>query len=421
MGNACAAEADVTGRVAFIDTTDGIARQRSNCCIADGEDVDPFEYQRYEAACDKYDSQSRDPSCHLPWAVAVRAAAGVQPLSRSALSRPEPEEGSIVRRAGSRRHRPPAEEANVGELVSVHLYDLSDALANLNAVSVDLMGFGGALHVGLEVFGVEWSFGTGGVSSSQPKQNRHYNYRQTVSMGRTFLSAEEVDRLINDMAREWPGSRYELWSKNCGTFCNELAERLGVGSLPEWTTRLAEAGGQSSTVRRIADLIQRNGLMGEAASPCSQSQPDLSPSGASRRSGSDGWSTASASPPAQRNEEELMWDPVLQGDDWLEEDITSEFSSSPLATGRVPKLPASRARAGELAGSAGSVARSSSQTRHASGTVRALVFAEGCQKQKALDTKSAKRMLLDPCAGSIRVRSISQTRSIAYATAGGGG
>mmetsp|Transcript_78211 Transcript_78211/g.135641 ORF Transcript_78211/g.135641 Transcript_78211/m.135641 type:complete len:431 (+) Transcript_78211:55-1347(+) len=159
--------------------------------------------------------------------------------------------------------------------VNVHLYDLSDAFAQLNSVALDLLGYGGALHVGVEVFGVEWSYGTGGVSVSMPKSNRFYAYRQTLSMGRTTLSHDDVESIVIDMHREWSGSEYDLFSKNCGTFCNTFCMRLGVGSLPSWVTRLAEDGAKSQTVRRLADMMMRNGLIGDAPSS-TQTTPQVS-------------------------------------------------------------------------------------------------------------------------------------------------
>jgi hypothetical protein len=160
----------------------------------------------------------------------------------------------------SARHLPRLEQK-----VDVHLYDLSEGFAQINAVSIDLIGFGGGLHTGVEVYGHEWSFGTGGVSCSVPKKNRNYVYRQTVHMGNTMLTSQEVEDAIMALQQEWSGSDYDLFSKNCGTFSNALCVRLGVGSLPPWITRLAEAGAKSSTVRRIADLMVRHGIMGEAS------------------------------------------------------------------------------------------------------------------------------------------------------------
>lgn len=291
-----------------------------------------------------------------------------------------------------------------GELVSVHLYDLSDALANLNSVGIDLMGFGGALHVGVEVYGVEWSFGTGGVSCSAPKQNRHYNFRQTVGMGRTLLAKKEFEIVMMGMQKEWPGSEYELFSKNCGTFCNDLCIRIGVGGLPAWITRLAEAGGRSTTVRRIADMMARNGLIGEASpqsqSQHSRSQPDSSPRCTSvwSRSCSDVETPSQLDTVCSCDEE--IWLPNLSEEEQLagyEEELAGYVVSSPARTKAGSQSSAAYAR--EIPSPVrGSVSRGLPQrcktfrdnahTRpKANATLHALAFCDGVDKEKAFCMK----------------------------------
>jgi hypothetical protein len=202
--------------------------------------------------------------------------------------------------------------------VHVHLYDLSESFAQINAVSIDIIGFGGGLHTGVEVYGREWSFGTGGVSCSVPKKNKNYVYRQTVPMGATDFTSREVDLAIAALQSEWRGADYDLFTRNCGTFCNTLCVRLDVGNLPTWITRLAEAGGKSSTVRRIADMMVHNGLLGEA-SPNSSCQQGCS--------GSEYGSPL----PVRNIEASHEFSPVEQ-DSWMEEEATpADFSMiSPL-------------------------------------------------------------------------------------------
>lgn len=132
------------------------------------------------------------------------------------------------------------ERGGHGETVYLHLYDLNDTFAHMNSVSLDLLGLGGALHVGVEVLGNEWSFGMQGVSITTPKQNQYYTYRQTVAMGRTGLKRKEVEGAILALKRRWSGVEYDLLDRNCGHFCNELCQALGVGRMPSWVTRVAE-------------------------------------------------------------------------------------------------------------------------------------------------------------------------------------
>lgn len=151
-----------------------------------------------------------------------------------------------------------------GEEVFLHLYDLTETLGHVNAVALDFLGVGGALHAGVEIFIREWSYGTSGVSSTSPRNHPCYKFRKTVRMGRTYLPESEIAHLIEEMKRDWKGTDYDLFSRNCGTFCNTLCLRLGVGSVPAWVTRLAEVGARLdrlNAVRRVGQMLSRSGLL----------------------------------------------------------------------------------------------------------------------------------------------------------------
>lgn len=126
----------------------------------------------------------------------------------------------------------------------LHLYDLSDLVAPMNDVSRGLLNIGGAFHVGLEVHGIEWSYGLQGISSSEPRAHPDHVYRETLSLGRTGLDPRETEDLLREMMPAWRGRDYDLCRRNCGDFCNALGAELGVGNVPEWVNRLAQAGGQ---------------------------------------------------------------------------------------------------------------------------------------------------------------------------------
>jgi len=115
-----------------------------------------------------------------------------------------------------------------------------------------LESFGtGAYHCGIEVYGKEWSFhqinsGTG-VFECAPRSCTQHTHKQSVVMGVTSLSKEEVERLINRLRREWPGRGYEVLTRNCCHFSNTLSVRLGTGEIPRWCTSLAAAGASVKT------------------------------------------------------------------------------------------------------------------------------------------------------------------------------
>jgi hypothetical protein len=130
--------------------------------------------------------------------------------------------------------------------VTLHIYDVGDqkAVTNVNKL---LKPIGtGAFHGAVEVYGEEWSYGYidegTGVFSNPPKECSMHTYRESVPMGETKLSEEEVGKLIKEMQDAWPGEDYDLLRHNCCTFSDALCVKLGVGNAPKWVTNLAGAG-----------------------------------------------------------------------------------------------------------------------------------------------------------------------------------
>lgn len=87
--------------------------------------------------------------------------------------------------------------------VQLHVYDLSKTEnENINGVVRGLnsftreISFGGIFHGGIEVYGQEWSFGycqSGtGVYRVAPTTNSMYQFRETIQLGTTTLSASQV-------------------------------------------------------------------------------------------------------------------------------------------------------------------------------------------------------------------------------------
>lgn len=99
-----------------------------------------------------------------------------------------------------------------------------------------------------------------GVSVSAPRNHRYYQYRQTVPMGRTMMTRKEVEQALMAMQSEWSGSDYDFLSKNCGSFCDDLCVRLGVGHLPRWITCIAETLTKMPAIRSLADYVSRVSL-----------------------------------------------------------------------------------------------------------------------------------------------------------------
>jgi len=145
-----------------------------------------------------------------------------------------------------------AQEVNAVRLISepvlLHLYDLgTDGSGQALNTVLRPLEFG-AFHCGVEIYSLEWSYsfavcgdevvqGTG-LFCCRPRECSGHTYIQTVPMGCTRTTEDNVLRLIRSLEEDWTVDGYDILAKNCCHFANELCIRLGVGPLPEWVTNL---------------------------------------------------------------------------------------------------------------------------------------------------------------------------------------
>lgn len=137
-----------------------------------------------------------------------------------------------------------------GVAVYLNVYNVSNtsALAKLNQFTRDMLNLGGVFHaaVHLESHDREWSYGAtesgSGVYCSKPRADTQHAFKETIEMGYTQLSQDELRRILAEMMAEWHGADYNLLNRNCCSFSNQLCEKLGVGPIPSWVNRFATAG-----------------------------------------------------------------------------------------------------------------------------------------------------------------------------------
>lgn len=105
-------------------------------------------------------------------------------------------------------------------------------------------------HTGLEVLGAEYVFGGGetsvsGVSAQRPRippTGSGWIFYQTVELGLSRLSREEIMRIVTEVRSEFPASSYDIVSRNCNHFSDALGRRLCGQGTPPWVNRLAGLG-----------------------------------------------------------------------------------------------------------------------------------------------------------------------------------
>lgn len=149
-------------------------------------------------------------------------------------------------------------KAACGGVVTLHIYDLSPSFVYPNTVGRALGT--GAFHVGVEIYGNEWTFtGSDGVIRTKPKREwGTHVYRESLEMGRTKLSESEVKNLCLRMRKRWRAPNYELYTRNCCHFSNELCINLSVGPIPTWLTSLA--GGLATLSETAQELPSMGGF-----------------------------------------------------------------------------------------------------------------------------------------------------------------
>ncbi|KAL0407608.1 UNVERIFIED_CONTAM: DeSI-like protein [Sesamum radiatum] len=105
----------------------------------------------------------------------------------------------------------------------------------------------GIYHSGVQVHGIEYAFGahehsTTGIFEVEPKHCPGFTFRKSILIGRTDLGPKELRAFIEKLAEEYSGNTYNLITKNCNHFCNDVCLRLAGKTIPRWVNRLARLG-----------------------------------------------------------------------------------------------------------------------------------------------------------------------------------
>ncbi|KAI7749751.1 hypothetical protein M8C21_015606 [Ambrosia artemisiifolia] len=95
--------------------------------------------------------------------------------------------------------------------------------------------------------GVEYAFGahehaTTGIFEVEPRKCPGFTFRKSILIGRTDYGPREVRSFIEKLATEFTGNSYNLITRNCNHFCNDMCLRLTKRAIPSWVNRLARLG-----------------------------------------------------------------------------------------------------------------------------------------------------------------------------------
>lgn len=144
--------------------------------------------------------------------------------------------------------------------VHLNVYHLNNEWQKSNQISKQLFGLGGAFHAGIEVHGVEWAYGDEGISSNDPRTHEVHVYHESIQLGETDLSADEVVTLVKKMKRDWLGQEYHMLDRNCCNFADVFSQELVGEPIPSWVTRFPHIASQAAA--HLDEVIDVNGIVG---------------------------------------------------------------------------------------------------------------------------------------------------------------
>lgn len=166
----------------------------------------------------------------------------------------------LLQAKGIKRCKPPELQVTheCRTTVRLNIYHLSQRNKSLRK-----LGFG-IFHVGVVIFGIEWSFGESlegknrtGLFFCPPGFAGHVF--KTLEIGQTTLSPAQVDTILHRLENEWRSSDYHILHRNCNHFAQRFCDLLSTITplrVPSWCNRAARVS-DKIVPRLVASTIQR--------------------------------------------------------------------------------------------------------------------------------------------------------------------
>ncbi|SAL97918.1 hypothetical protein [Absidia glauca] len=131
--------------------------------------------------------------------------------------------------------------------VFVNVYDMLQP-SFLTSFGYYALGVG-IYHSGVEICGKEYCFGgheykniTGVFAVEAKVGPPGLLFKQSISVGYTSLTNDQIHKLIQDISKDYVGTSYNLLTRNCNHFTDDLCVRLTGKHAPSWVNRAAKLG-----------------------------------------------------------------------------------------------------------------------------------------------------------------------------------
>lgn len=132
----------------------------------------------------------------------------------------------------------------------------------------------GFFHTGVEILGVEYSFGQGGgCYEIPPKSAEDGRFRESIVLG-TIESSRDATRALDSVRGDFQGDCYNVIFKNCNDFSTAFVQAmLGRNAVPGYINRLARMGRMWPVRCFIPPHLKGNA--GSTTAPLLPTQPQL--------------------------------------------------------------------------------------------------------------------------------------------------